>query len=149
MTPDRLFRFRLQSRHPAPERAITDLAVQWLSPEGLWEPQELTLTMPGFRIYLISLLLCQHFYLVVNACERRIPLERVEADFSVSTGEDWILHSVTGEFQIQLDGSALVQGGSSMLGDDLTFIEERMKACPVSRDLASGVEKRTREKVSS
>jgi uncharacterized OsmC-like protein len=147
MTPERLFRFRLQSRHSAPERASTDLAVQWLSPEGLWEPQELTLTMPGFRIYLISLLLCQHFYLVANARERGIPLERVEADFAVSAGEDWILQSVTGEFQIQLDGSALVQRGGSMSEEDLAFIEERMKACPVSRNLASSVEKRTRLKV--
>ncbi|MGB5134838.1 MAG: hypothetical protein WBN89_06655 [Prochlorococcaceae cyanobacterium] len=149
MTLERLLRFRLQSRHPLPERASTDLAVQWLSPEGLWEPQDLTLTMPGFRIYLISLLICQHFYLVANARERRIPLERVQADFTVSAREDWILDSVTGEFQIQLDGSALVQGGGSMCREDLAFIEERMKACPVSRNLAPGVQKRTRVTVIS
>ena len=46
--------------------------------------------MPGFRIYLISLLLCQHFYLVANAREKAIPLQQVEADFFVTTSSDWM-----------------------------------------------------------
>ena len=68
----RTFHFRLRSIHRPPERSTSDLVVEFLSDTGLWEPQQLSLTMPGFRIYLISLLLCQHFYLVANAREKAI-----------------------------------------------------------------------------
>jgi hypothetical protein len=143
MTSSRQFRFRLQSQHPAPERTSTDLAVQWLNAEDNWEPQNLSLTMPGFRIYLISLLLCQHYYLVANARERQLPLARVEAEFSVTATQDWILKSVIGTFQVQLDagdGRGLPEQG---LAADIAGIQERMKACPVSRNLQEGVEKIT------
>jgi hypothetical protein len=72
---ERTFQFRLRSSHPAPDRATQDLVVEFLGDSGAWELQQLSLTMPGFRIYLISLLLCQHFYLVANAREKAIPLQ--------------------------------------------------------------------------
>ena len=87
---ERNFQFRLRSSHPAPDRATQDLVVEFLGDSGAWEPQQLSLTMPGFRIYLISLLLCQHFYLVANAREKAIPLQQVEADSVVTTSSDWM-----------------------------------------------------------
>ena len=87
---ERSFQFRLRSSHPAPDRATQDLVVEFLGDSGEWEPQQLSLTMPGFRIYLISLLLCQHFYLVANAREKAIPLQQVEADSVVTTSSDWM-----------------------------------------------------------
>lgn len=147
MTPERTFSFRLQSRHPAPDRSSTDLAVQWLDADGHWEPQRLDLAMPGFRIYLISLLLCQHLYLVANAQERRIPLGRVEAEFTVVASEDWMLRSVVGDFRIWLDGAGGAEGSEPGSADDLVSIEERMKVCPVSRNLPSGVHKHTTVRV--
>ncbi|MCP9926953.1 hypothetical protein [Cyanobium sp. CH-040] len=152
MSAERTFRFRLQSRHAAPGSTCTDLAVQWLNPEGHWEPQELGLTMPGFRIYLISLLLCQHFYLVANARERDLHLERVTARFTVVASEDWRLRSVSGDFAIQLEAGQPYTGEQEETGtatpgacseDGLAAIAERMQACPVSRNLPSAVEKRT------
>jgi hypothetical protein len=143
MTSTRRFSFRLQSFHPAPERTSTDLAVQWLNAEGEWEPQELSLTMPGFRIYLISLLLCQHFYLVANARERQLPLARVDGEFSVTTSGDWILKSVIGSFRLQLDHGAAGERKQAVTDGDLNDIQERMKGCPVSRNLPVGVEKLT------
>jgi hypothetical protein len=64
--------------------------VNALLDSGLWEPQQLCLATPGFRLYLIRLLLCQHFYLVANAREQHLPLLRVEAAFRVTTsGSGW------------------------------------------------------------
>ncbi len=143
MTTSRRFHFRLQSLHPAPEGASPQPTVQWLNGEGRWESQELTLTMPGFRIYLISLLLCQHFYLVANAHERQVPLARVETEFTVTAAEDWILQSVIGEFRLQLQEAADGRAVTAVSDADLTYIQERMKACPVSRNLPAGVEKIT------
>ena len=143
MTSIRQFQFRLQSQHQAPERTSTDLAVQWLSQEGSWEPQELSLQMPGFRIYLISLLLCQHHYLVANALELQVPLAAVEAEFSVTAAENWILKRVTGEFRLLLDATAEELEPAPVPERDLSYIQERMQACPVSRNLPDGVEKFT------
>jgi hypothetical protein len=131
----RTFRFRLRSSHRPPERNTTDLVVEFLSDSGLWEPQQLSLTMPGFRIYLISLLLCQHFYLVANAREKAIPLQEVQADFNVTTSSDWIIASVEGNFGIRLDP------GSTPSEDAIAYMQERMKLCPISRNLPEGVAK--------
>jgi hypothetical protein len=117
--------------------------VQWLNPGGNWEPQQLSLTMPGFRIYLISLLLCQHHYLVANALERDLPLERVQAEFCVTAADNWIIQSVSGRFRVTLNGDGGPGNNTQVAQSDLDYIKERMQACPVSRNLPPGVEKLT------
>lgn len=137
----RTFRFRLRSSHPAPDRATTNLMVDLLSESGLWESQQLSFSVPGFRIYLISLLLCQHFYLVANAREQHIPLLRVEADFAVTTSSDWIVTSVDGDFRIQLDPDATPAERERADADAIAYMQERMKLCPISRNLPDTVQK--------
>ena len=56
---ERNFQFRLRSSHRAPKYQTSNLVVEFLADSGLWEHQQLSITMPGFRLYLISLLLCQ------------------------------------------------------------------------------------------
>ena len=132
---ERTFRFRLRSGHRPPERSTTDLVVEFLSDSGLWEPQQLSLSMPGFRIYLISLLLCQHFYLVANAREKGIALQQVQADFKVTTSTDWIIDHVDGDFRIRLDQDA------SANEEAIAYMQERMKLCPISKNLPDSVGK--------
>ena len=139
---ERTFQFRLRSSHAAPDRATQDLVVEFLGDSGEWDPQLLSLTMPGFRLYLISLLLCQHFYLVANAREKSIPLQQVEADFIVTTSSEWIVAGVTGDFRIRLDGAASAQEGGLADTDAIAYLQERMKLCPISRNLPDGVRKR-------
>ena len=112
---ERTFPFRLRSSHAAPDRATQDLVVEFLGDSGEWEPQQLSLTMPGFRIYLISLLLCQHVYLVANArdgsCQERChPLEAFYASFAKVTWRlvCWVangslIHTKSGCFQQRID----------------------------------------------
>ena len=132
---ERTFRFRLRSSHRPPERSTTDLVVEFLSDSGLWEPQQLSLSMPGFRIYLISLLLCQHVYLVANAREKGIALQQVQADFKVTTSTDWIIDHVDGDFRIRLDQDA------SANEEAIAYMQERMKLCPISKNLPDSVGK--------
>jgi hypothetical protein len=132
---ERTFRFRLRSSHRPPERSTTDLVVEFLSDSGLWEPQQLSFSMPGFRIYLISLLLCQHFYLVANAREKGIALQQVQADFKVTTSTDWIIEHVDGDFRIRLDQDA------SANEEAIAYMQERMKLCPISKNLPDSVGK--------
>jgi hypothetical protein len=137
----RIFHFRLRSSHRAPERNTIDLVVEFLSDSGLWEPQELSFSMPGFRIYLISLLLCQHVYLVANAREKGIPLQEVQADFSVTASSDWIIASVEGSFGIRLDPAAAPAEHSLASEELIAYMQERMKLCPISRNLPDTVHK--------
>jgi hypothetical protein len=66
-----LFQFRLHSRHgTAGDSLGVDVRNSEQEP---WQPLEPSLRTPGFRLYLLSLLLCQHHYLVANASERHLP----------------------------------------------------------------------------
>jgi hypothetical protein len=87
------------------------------------------------------LLLCQHFYLVANAREKQIPLQQVEADFVVTTSSDWILASVEGDFRIHLDGNASLEERQLADAEAIAYVQERMKLCPISRNLADDVRK--------
>jgi hypothetical protein len=138
----RTFQFRLRSSHDAPDRATGDLVVEFLAESGGWQPQTPSLTTPGFRLYLLSLLLCQHHYLVANARERGIPLQQVEGSFTVITSADWILEQVTGDFLLQLDPGASSEERARADAEAIAYIKERMKLCPVSRNLPTSVAKR-------
>lgn len=133
-----LFQFRLQSRHGAAGDALSvDFRNGELEP---WQPLEPSLQTPGFRLYLLSLLLCQHHYLVANAQERHLPLAAVDGVLNVTASADWMIEAVNGRFQVRLeaaDGAATPE----LDAPTLAFLERRMKVCPVSRNLPGTVTK--------
>lgn len=137
----RTFQFRLRSSHAAADRATGSLVVEFLAESGEWQPQNPSLTTPGFRLYLLSLLLCQHHYLVANAQERGIPLQQVEGEFTVITSADWILERVEGDFRMMLDAGASSEEQGRADSEAIAYIKERMKLCPVSRNLPQSVQK--------
>lgn len=137
----RTFQFRLRSSHAAPDRATGSLVVEFLADSGEWQPQTPSLTTPGFRLYLLSLLLCQHHYLVANAQERGIPLRQVEGTITVITSADWILERVDGDFRMTLDSGASSEEQGRADAEAIASIKERMKLCPVSRNLPASVVK--------
>jgi hypothetical protein len=116
--------------------------VEWLDDAGAWIPQVPSLTTPGFRLYLLSLLLCQHHYMVANAQERELPLLQVTGTFTVTTTADWIVQQVSGAFAMQLDPAAPEQERARASDEAIAFIAERMQLCPVSRNLTGSVDKR-------
>ena len=116
--------------------------VELLNDNGQWQSQQLSFSTPGFRIHLISLLLCQHFYLVANAQGNRIPLERVEAAFVVTTSCDWIVVAVEGDIRIRLDPAASAEERQLADAEAIAFMQERMKLCPISRNLPKHVHER-------
>ena len=87
------------------------------------------------------LLLCQHHYLVANAQERGIPLQQVEGTFTVITSADWILEQVEGDFRMILDAGASSEEQGRADAEAIAYIKERMKLCPVSRNLPQVVQK--------
>jgi hypothetical protein len=133
-----LFQFRLQSRHGA---AGDDLRVDFRNGElEPWQPLEPSLRTPGFRLHMLSLLLCQHHYLVANAVERHLPLASVHGVLSVLASADWMIQAVNGTFEVRL---AAAEGAAAPELDEPSraFLERRMKVCPVSRNLPDTVSK--------
>jgi hypothetical protein len=66
----------------------------------------------------------------------------VEADFLVTTSSDWIVAGVEGDFRIRLDAAASDQERGLADADAIAYMQERMKLCPISRNLPDGVHKR-------
>lgn len=136
-----LFQFRLHSRHGAAGEA---LSVAFRNGEQEpWQPLEPSLRTPGFRLYLLSLLLCQHHYLVANAVERHLPLATVDGILSVTASADWMIEAVDGSFQVRLEAADGGDGAAAPVLDEPSraFLERRMKVCPVSRNLPGTVAK--------
>ena len=124
---ERTFTFRLRSSQAA-------IVVEMLGESGEWTPQIPSLTFPGFRLYLLYLLLCLHHSLVVNARERGLQLQKVEARFEVVPLE-WRLQQLRGSFALLLDPAATALADA----ETLAAIVEQMNQCPVSRNLSGEV----------
>ncbi|MDM7951836.1 MAG: hypothetical protein QUV07_01255 [Cyanobium sp. CZS 25K] len=137
-----LFQFRLQSRHGA-SAGDASLSVDFRNgDQEPWLPLEPSLQTPGFRLYLLSLLLCQHHYLVANALGRHLPLAAVDGVLSVATSADWMIETVSGNFQVRLAAAEGAGATATALDEKtLAFLERRMKVCPVSRNLPGTVSK--------
>lgn len=142
----RCFRFRLRSLHDAPSGATRslDLAMRH-SDSGDWLPQTPDLTTPRFRLFLLSLLLCQHFHLVRGAEAHGLPLEQVEGEMAVVTAADWLVQEVHGSFALRLrpgDGAAAFSAAAgsdpAALQRALDDLRERLAHCPVARNLPPG-----------
>lgn len=119
------------ARHHEPRQPGADGRVP--DPRGSLAATAATLSTPGFRLYLLSLLLCQHHYLVANAQEKGIPLAQVDGTFTVQSSASWIIETIAGDFQLQL------KPGAALERKEMDFLESRMKACPVSRNLPESV----------
>ena len=92
----------------------------------------------GLRYNIFSLDLS---YLVANAQERGIPLRQVEGTITVITSADWILERVDGDFRMTLDSGASSEEQGRADAEAIASIKERMKLCPVSRNLPASVVK--------
>ncbi|MEA3292360.1 MAG: hypothetical protein U9Q71_08705, partial [Pseudomonadota bacterium] len=128
---------RLASRYQGSDNTVTGLEVEILEQDG-WHALELHPGSPGFLIFVYSVFTCQHLYLRTNAAERGLLLEAAEGEMRLVAAEDWNLESIDVSFRAKLrPGSAPPRGG------DEEHITERMKACPVSRNLKPGIVKKT------
>jgi hypothetical protein len=145
MSP-RTFAFRLRSRPSGAEPASASLQLERQDETGAWEALIPSLSTPGFRLYLVSMLVCLHYHLVAEARERGLSLRGVEGSFRATAAADWALTELRGDFQLKLEHPAMPTGtaaaNSSEAMNDAEVIEairERMLHCPVFRNLDSSV----------
>jgi hypothetical protein len=129
---NRNFHLRLSCRHTAPHNEIADLVVE-VESSGKWQPFHPDVTSPGFLLYVYALFSCQLRYLRLNSAERNLVLESSQGDLKLVAGKDWGIKSVTVAFR-----SRLKEGHHS--ADDIAYIQDRMKHCPVSTNFRDEVE---------
>jgi hypothetical protein len=123
---EKTFHLRSRARHVGDENEQLELELEFESAEG-WEAVSLGLSTPPFRAFVCAAFLCQHAYLRANASERELLLDRVRGDFWVKT-EDWFVRELRAEFRATLRAGEPFE-------DDAEFIAQRMRDCPISRNL--------------
>ena len=124
---ERSFQMRLFSPYAEPENAVADLKVEVLA-DGQWENLGLNPETAGFLVFVYAIFSCQHLYLRTNCAEQGLLLDSAEGAIELVASEDWEVQKLHINFDIRLKSARPSE-------DDLSYIIERMKQCPVSRNL--------------
>jgi hypothetical protein len=133
---ERVFHLRSRSDHQGDANELTAFSFD-LEVDGEWQPVTLSVNMPPFRAFVCASLMCQHAYLRMNATERALAVAHAAGDFWMKT-RDWHVHEITAHFVLTLHSG-------NPTAEDLAFIGERMRDCPISRNLPSAVKTTTLE----
>lgn len=124
---ERSFQMRLFCRYAQPDNAVADLKVEVLA-DGQWKDFDLNPETAGFLILVYAIFSCQHLYLRTNCAEQGLLLDSAEGAIELVASEDWEVQKLHINFEIKLKSVPQYEG-------DLGYIIERMKQCPVSRNL--------------
>ena len=122
----RKFTMRLLCTYKDPDNTIDNLNVDVLTQDG-WKPLDLSVTSPGFQIFVYSVFTCQHMYFRVNCAERGLILEKSEGSIMLATDREWNITTLHVDFVGELKRGLVNQ-------DDIDYIAERMQQCPVSKN---------------
>jgi len=129
---NRHFYLRLNCTYRGPQNDIDDLTVD-TAKDDAWEKLHLDTRSPGFLLFINGLFSCQHLYLRTNCAERNLLLESSTGELQVLTNEVWRIQSARVSFDVHLKSGLPTQ-------DDIDYIIDRMGHCPVSTNLADGIE---------
>lgn len=136
----RSFHLRSRATHQGDANELVALALE-LERDGAWIPVEIANTMPPFRAFVCAALMCQHAHVRMGAAERKLVVRGATGELWMRT-EDWVVLDVTSHFKLELEvGSAS--------DEDLAFIAERVRDCPISRNLGGATKATTLEVVTA
>jgi len=106
---------------------IDQLQVEVLK-DNAWEALELNIRIPGFLLFINGLFTCQHLYMRTNCAERGLILRWGKGELQIDTDEQWEITRADASFDVVL------QSGTPR-DDDIAYILDRMKHCPVSSNI--------------
>ena len=129
---DRHFHLRLKSTYKDDKNEIEELAVECLN-DNKWETLDLSVRSPGFLLFISGLLSCQHLYMRTNSAECNLVLESTTGEMKIIAGEFWNIKDATIAFKVNLKSGSPTE-------DDISYITERMKHCPVSSNLPDNLQ---------
>jgi len=131
---ERFFHLRSRAVHHEESNDLVQLDLEF-EIDGEWQAVALAAEMPPFRAFVCAALMCQHAYLRMNASELDLALREARGEFWMKTA-DWFVTEVTARFELFIEGEYPST-------DDLAFISERMRDCPISRNLTGAVKATT------
>jgi hypothetical protein len=129
------FQLRLSCRYEDPDNSIADLKAEVLA-GGQWEELLLSVRTPGFLLFVYTILTCQHLYMRMNCAEKGLRLDSANGSIALLASEDWSVRKM----HIRFDGR--LKSGTPTR-EDVDYIIERMKQCPVSKNLKGFPDSRT------
>jgi hypothetical protein len=133
---DRQFRLRLHCGYEQPGNAVAHVMVQKQTQEG-WEEFTLNTLSPGFEIFVYAVFTCQHTYFRTNCAEQGLLLAEAQGEIELVADADWNLVRSSVSFDARLlQGEA----GEAVVN----YIVERMRQCPVSRNIRDIPDNQTR-----
>ena len=125
--PKHMFRMRLSCGYKVPDIEIDTLDVEVFEKSG-WQVLDLRTKTAGFLVFVYAIFTCQHLYLRTNAKERGLTLKSSTGAIEVWASEDWALQKLHVQFEIELESGEAKD-------EDLAWIQDRMRQCPVSINL--------------
>lgn len=126
---DRHYRLRLSCTYKNDDNQLEKLIVENKTDDG-WQVLDLNVRTGGFLLFINGLFSCQHLYMRANSAERGLVLESAVGEMKIEAGEFWGIKRADISFKVKLKSGKPSE-------DDIAYITERMKHCPVSSNLRS------------
>jgi uncharacterized OsmC-like protein len=124
---ERIFRMQISCDYQEPDNLVARLQVKVFEDEE-WQAFDLNAGSPGFLVFVYAVLSCQQMHMRLGCAGRGLNLDSASGEIEVVTTEDWVIT------RLQVDFSARLKAGTAS-AEDLATIIQRMKNCPVSRNL--------------
>ncbi len=124
---EHIFNMRLTCTYSDPDNSVAGLGVEVLGKDG-WESFQLGTGTAGFLIFVYAVFSCQHMYMRLNCAERGLLLESASGSIVVRANADWVVQ------QLHVGFTGKLKSGTPTR-DDVDYIVERMKHCPVSTNM--------------
>jgi len=124
---ERIFRMQMSCGYQEPDNMVASLQVKVFEDDE-WKAFDLNAGSPGFLVFVYAVLSCQQLHMRLGSVDRGLHLDSASGDIEIVTTGDWAIT------KLQVAFSALLREGKAG-EEDVAMIVQRMKNCPVSRNL--------------
>ena len=124
---ERIFKMRLSCKYKEPDNTVASQQVE-LFKGGEWTDFDLDTGTAGFLVFVYAVLACQQMHLRLGCKDRGLKLASAAGDIEIATTADWIISRLRVNFSAELNSGEASE-------EDVATIIQRMKNCPVSKNL--------------
>lgn len=129
--PEQIYQLRLHSSYRNNDNDIDAMRAEIFT-DKQWQTFEPDTLSPGFLLLVFALFSCQHRYVKTNCAERNLVLGSSTGELQLKATTSWAIISFHVHFKLKLESG-------TPSDDDISYIRERMKHCPVSTNLADNI----------
>ena len=124
---ERIFKMRISCGYKEPDNTVESQQVE-LFKGGEWTDFDLDTGTAGFLVFVYAVLSCQQMHLRLGCKDRGLKLASAAGDIEIATTADWIISRLRVNFSAELNSGEASE-------EDVATIIQRMKNCPVSKNL--------------